>query len=288
MEHFPTDLLKLLNIYLCDTAFISLKSTSKLFYNLQNDIKKVLRNQYKITKIRHLLDVYNFTDIRYDLLEWDINLISPTIEKIKFKSKFNENFKELFYNFPNLRVIDIGIFYTNKAILYENYPEHLNMNKLSMTIMTNKIFERWLASDIKMLNNNSKNHYPEFIKIMSELKQYENKYKNMSYTEFTQLSPFEAEIIKNTRNLINRMSKYESQFSYVTNTTITEEQFKFLKFCFCFKLKSNILKLSRKISRKFGYKDFNEYLKNVSDVKTNITVHNNKNPVNTKRRLRSD
>src|SRR4051812_48646288 len=116
METINIDILRLICSLINDKEFINLISSCTQLYNLRFCNLKHLINQYTLSNIGHVFNNYMFTDIFYDYLEWNPNLIPQTIEKITFIDEFNENISELF-TFKYIKHINLGIFYTNDNLL---------------------------------------------------------------------------------------------------------------------------------------------------------------------------
>ncbi len=222
--------------------------TSKLLYGLRTNNLKILTEPYSISKIQHVLKYYVFSNIYYYLLEWNILLIPTTIEKITFIDEFNENFNELFNvnKFKCLKYTNIGIFYTNEKVLDINCPNTINIDELTMTLITNKIFVKDLSDDIKRLHDiNSNKTFPSYLGRMSIIKINMKKFKDMSLEDFRNITR-SLSINYRLNSHINIKNQYQLQFYFTNYKSTTLKQFNFYKF-YCTKMQQNIEKLIEKI-----------------------------------------
>ncbi len=154
MELLPCDCLQIICYYIKDKDFVNFISISKYFRSLIKYNLKIMTNQHKLSKITEVKDIYVFTNILYDLVNFDITIIPNTIAEITFCDEFNEPFDEL-CNFKHLTKINVGMYYCKS--LCDNIVNLTNEKELVMTIITNKVLASLFRYDTQSLYNKLNN-----------------------------------------------------------------------------------------------------------------------------------
>ncbi len=144
MELLPHDCLQVICSFIRDREFINFASTSKYFNSLIKNNLKIMTNQHKLSKITNVKDIYIFTNILYDLVNFDFTQIPHIITEITFCDEFNETFDEL-ANLKYLKKINIGMYYGKS--LCNNINNLTNQKELVMTIITNKVLKKLFNCD---------------------------------------------------------------------------------------------------------------------------------------------
>ncbi len=261
MENINTDILRLICSLINDKEFINLISSCTQLYNLRFCNLKHLINQYTLSNIGHVFNNYMFTDIFYDYLEWNPNLIPQTIEKITFIDEFNENIGELF-TFKYIKHINLGIFYTNDNLLENNIDNFINRDDLIASIICNKIFVVDLKSDIDKLIDIKINR--EFPSNYNKSSMYSIRAKYIKKNGLVQ-----AKKHGNNNNLlqwvnkfnsnINLPNNYKSMFYYDNLESLTQGHLDFYGNIIQ-KIRINIRKLRDKIFKKYNCNDLDDLL----------------------------
>ena len=256
METLPIDVLKLISVNINDRDFINLIMTTHNAYNLKNI--KYLTNQYKLSSIINSHNNYIFTNIFYDFLEWNPNMITRSIEKITFIDEFNENFSELF-NFKNIKYINIGIFYINESLL-DNGINIVNKNELIMTFITNKLFNQELKEDIDKLKDITSNgKFPILYNKASSYAIFRKQLKKCSVDTSIGITQINKRWTDKFNNHIRLSNKYEFPFYFNDNESLTHKHLDFYNFLVQ-KMLTNIKILQNKIFEKYNCKNLDDLL----------------------------
>ncbi len=180
MELLPCDCLKTICNFIKDKDYINFVSSSKYFHSLIKYNLKIIKEQYKLSKIIEVKDIYVFTNILYDFMIFEPTQIPHTITEITFRHNFDQPIDEL-CEYQYLTKINIGMYYSDSKLLYDNFSGKINKKELVMTIITNRVFASLFNLDTRNLCNllNANNCFlRKFKEIYSE---YHDRYTGFQY-----------------------------------------------------------------------------------------------------------
>ncbi len=208
MELCPCDCLKIICDSINDRDFINLLLSSKYLYSLQKyNLKIMMMEQHKLSKIENVKCMYVFTNIFYDFIKLDCILIPDKIREITFRDNFNETFNEL-YNFKHLTKINIGMYYYNDQLFCEMPNMIINKNELAMTVITNRVFANLFNIDINLLRNNFNNKW------------FLNNFKRMYDSNYGKYEKMRA-MVKNIKNVYD-LCHFDVNYIYIINLCINK------------------------------------------------------------------
>ncbi len=214
MELLPCDCLKIICEFIKDKDFINFISSSKYFRSLIKYNLKIMTEQYKISKIADVKNVYVFVNILYDLANFYVIRIPDTITEITFCDGFDGKLDEL-CNFKHLTKINIGMYYWNK-ISYDILPNIINKKEIAMTRITNNVFA-------KLFNFDTTQYYVKFDNLfLDSFKQVYNMNYDRYKKEQTEIGTIidtwdlDFNIVQLINKSINKPNNYE--FCYYKKT----------------------------------------------------------------------
>lgn len=235
MNNLDNDSLTLIFNYLDDCYFVRMIHTAKKFMSLSK--YKPVTKQYHISKIYHISQKYEFTNIYYDLIEWNPGVIPLSIQQITFCDYFNSNIHELF-KFSELKKINIGMFYTNRELLENDLPTKLNIDEIVKTFIINKIFYDDMKNEINVLQGIHVDPFSSKIPdhyngggLAQRCEHIVSEYKK--YSKDNKLNEIENHIIMSAREFNKRMnitSNYEKKYYISDSTEISDDQLGFIIF----------------------------------------------------------
>lgn len=258
MDKVPNDILRLIFNELDDIDFIKFLSVSKYFSKIDKYNLRTLTDQYKLSKI--IGKPYNFSNILYDLFEWNFELIPINIIKIEFIDEFNEDISELF-KLKQLKVIKIGMFYTNAQLL-ENNLEAVNKVELVNTFICNKMFASELKTDIARLYDiQASRVFPRWFNKIS-MNVVKRKYLRKTTLEMTKENDQKSRNFMRYYEKYNdhiNINKYESEYHLTSINDLTNFHLEFVEFVIELMIK-NTKKLRQMTYDKYNCGTFNDFM----------------------------
>ncbi len=266
MELLPCDCLKIICEFIKDKDFINFVSSSKYFHFLIKYNLKIMTEQYKISKISDVKNVYVFINILYDLANFYVIRIPDTITEITFCDGFDGKLDEL-CNFKHLTKINIGMYYWNK-ISYDILPNIINKKEIAMTRITNNVFA-------KLFNFDTTQYYVKFDNLfLDSFKQVYNMNYNRYKKEQIEIGDIiytwdlDFNIVQLINKSINKSNDYEFCYYKKTINDIENDFDNYMEFWkfHINKIMDYLIKLKNIICDKHE-KIINEFLENTNHVK---------------------
>lgn len=216
-----------------DIDFINLTMTCQLFYTYTN--LRDLVGTYSLNKISNSQDRYIFTKILYDK-----KLKIPCqVHTVKLSDDFTYDLS-YFYSYNRIKIIDVGIYYTNTIVL-SSIPDRLNKRDIITTIISNEINKKEFTNEFAILNGTGKHTFPRcfnkascyiikkkiYKKYLELLCQEDIKLEDVKglrqYIIINESSPSRRERLTTIRNLLNMTDIYSKYVRLFENYDINNK-----------------------------------------------------------------
>lgn len=160
----PIEIIKIISNFLDhDIDFINLIATCSSLYKCSK--LRDLTSSYPFSKISKVCNHYTFTQIVYDLETYDDSMKIPQdVHTIVLSEKYNDKL-DYFYSHPNLKSIDVGIFYDNIDSL-STIIDTINKKEIIMTIISNIYMKNTFSDGFDILKNDN-DLYKGYLKLVS-------------------------------------------------------------------------------------------------------------------------
>jgi hypothetical protein len=232
MELLPCDCLRIICYDIDDKDFINLISSSKHLYSHRIYKLKILINKYNLSEILCFNNIFVFSNIVYDLINFEPSIIPQTVIEITFLYDCNEKVNEL-CNFKHLTKINVGMYFCNHELFSDNISHMIDKKELAMTLITNRVFASLFNCGTNQLYNNNTKWF-----ILNFKRMYDSnyvKYKDLKNVleNFKTINQLNFSFVNTINSCINKSNYKELRYykkNYVEIVNDIDEYMAFLVF----------------------------------------------------------